>query len=241
MPKTLIKIDLSKSPYKNPTIHNRWHPDIPMVAWVKPGDDFIVETYDWTGGFIKNNDSADDVRDIDLSIVHFLSGPIGVEGAEPGDLLVVDLLDIGAHAGKPLGLQRFLLEEEWRRLPDRSFSAGAEIDLGHLGPLHPFAPRSRREVCRPHSSRPDRLPAGRQAAGDLEQARGRFHRHQSDAGAAARQSAVRRHRAYGHARRATPRPRSAPRARAPCRRASMAAIATSRTCRADRRSISRST
>jgi acetamidase/formamidase len=36
------------------------------------------------------------VRDIDLSIVHFLSGPIGVKGAEPGDLLVVDLLDVGA-------------------------------------------------------------------------------------------------------------------------------------------------
>ncbi len=95
MPKTLIKIDLSDSPYNNPAIHNRWHPDIPMIAWVKPGDDFVVETYDWTGGFIQNNDSADDVRDIDLSIVHFLSGPIGVEGAEPGDLLVVDLLDIG--------------------------------------------------------------------------------------------------------------------------------------------------
>ena len=76
-------------------IHNRWHPDVPIVAWVSPGDDFIIETYDWTGGFIKNNDSADDVRDIDLSIVHFLSGPIGVKGAEPGDLLVVDLLDIG--------------------------------------------------------------------------------------------------------------------------------------------------
>jgi formamidase len=28
--------------------------------------------------------------------VHFLSGPIGIEGAEPGDLLVVDLLDVGA-------------------------------------------------------------------------------------------------------------------------------------------------
>ena len=95
MPETLIKVDLTKSAYENDMIHNRWHPDIPMVAWVKPGDDFIIETYDWTGGFIKNNDSADDVRDIDLSIVHFLSGPIGVKGAEPGDLLVVDLLDVG--------------------------------------------------------------------------------------------------------------------------------------------------
>jgi formamidase len=96
MSKTLIEIDLSESPYKNEMIHNRWHPDIPMVAWVKPGDDFVVQTYDWTGGFIKNDESADDVRDIDLSIVHFLSGPIGVHGAEPGDLLVVDLLDVGA-------------------------------------------------------------------------------------------------------------------------------------------------
>ena len=95
MPDTLIKVDLTQSAYENDMIHNRWHPDIPIVAWVKPGDDFIIETYDWTGGFIKNNDSADDVRDIDLSIVHFLSGPIGVKGAEPGDLLVVDLLDIG--------------------------------------------------------------------------------------------------------------------------------------------------
>ena len=95
MPETLIKVDLSKSAYDNDMIHNRWHPDIPMVSWVNPGDDFIIETYDWTGGFIKNNDSADDVRDIDLSIVHFLSGPIGVKGAEPGDLLVVDLLDVG--------------------------------------------------------------------------------------------------------------------------------------------------
>ena len=95
MPETLIKVDLTQSAYDNDMVHNRWHPDIPMVATVKPGDDFIVETYDWTGGFIKNNDSADDVRDIDLSIVHFLSGPIGVKGAEPGDLLVVDLLDVG--------------------------------------------------------------------------------------------------------------------------------------------------
>ena len=62
MPETLIKVDLTQSAYENDMIHNRWHPDVPMVAWVNPGDDFIVETYDWTGGFIKNNDSADDVR-----------------------------------------------------------------------------------------------------------------------------------------------------------------------------------
>ena len=51
---------------------------------VKPGEDFIIETYDWTGGFIKNNDSADDVRDIDLSIVHFLSRPDRRRGRRAG-------------------------------------------------------------------------------------------------------------------------------------------------------------
>ncbi|WP_428490303.1 formamidase [Rhodopila sp.] len=111
MPDTLIKVDLSQSPYQNDMIHNRWHPDIPMVATVKPGADFIVECYDWTGGFIKNNDSAEDVRDIDLSIVHFLSGPIGVDGAEPGDLLVVDFLDIGAFPHNPWGFNGFFSKQ----------------------------------------------------------------------------------------------------------------------------------
>jgi formamidase len=96
MSNTLIKVDLAQPAPSNPLVHNRWHPDIPIAVWVKPGDDFVLETYDWTGGFIKNNDSADDVRDIDLTTVHYLSGPVGVKGAEPGDLLVVDLLDIGA-------------------------------------------------------------------------------------------------------------------------------------------------
>ena len=77
MADTLIKVDLSKPATSNENVHNRWHPDIPMACWVKPGDEFILETYDWTGGFIKNNDSADDVRDIDLSTVHYLSGPVG--------------------------------------------------------------------------------------------------------------------------------------------------------------------
>jgi formamidase len=94
--KTLIKLDLDKKPWEQDgLIHNRWHPDLPMVAMVKPGDEFRVECMDWTGGQIGNNDSANDVRDVDLTQVHYLSGPIGVEGAEPGDLMVVDILDVG--------------------------------------------------------------------------------------------------------------------------------------------------
>jgi formamidase len=92
---TLIKIDVSAAPSKLDVIHNRWHPDVPIVAWVKPGAEFRVECIDWTGGQIKNDDSAHDIHVVDLTKVHYLSGPIGVEGAEPGDLLAVDILDVG--------------------------------------------------------------------------------------------------------------------------------------------------
>jgi formamidase len=92
MPETLITVDLEASPQTNDKIHNRWHPDIPIVEWVEPGADFIVEAYDWTGSQIKNDDDAADVRDVELPQVHYLSGPIGVKGAEPGDLLIVDFV-----------------------------------------------------------------------------------------------------------------------------------------------------
>jgi acetamidase/formamidase len=40
---------------------------------------------------------SDDIRDVDLTRVHNLSGPVAVEGAEPGDCLVVDILDGMVH------------------------------------------------------------------------------------------------------------------------------------------------
>lgn len=101
--KTLIKVDLNASPESQEYLHNRWHPDIPMVAYVKPGDEFRVECIDWTGGQINNDDNAKDIDVVDLTKVHYLSGPIGVEGAEPGDLLVVDILDVGTLAESDWG------------------------------------------------------------------------------------------------------------------------------------------
>lgn len=97
MPKTIISVDVSKAPEEQPSLmHNRWHPNIPAQVSVKPGDVFRIETLDWTGGQIKDNDSANDMRDVELRRVHYMSGPVAVVGAKPGDLLVVDILDIGA-------------------------------------------------------------------------------------------------------------------------------------------------
>ncbi len=110
--KTLIKVDVKKAPNEQGgVIHNRWHPDLPMVAMVKPGDEFRVECIDWTGAQINNDDTANDIRDVDLTKVHYLSGPIGVEGAEPGDLLVVDILDVGTLAESEWGFTGLFAKE----------------------------------------------------------------------------------------------------------------------------------
>ncbi|HEY8451844.1 MAG TPA: formamidase [Natronosporangium sp.] len=96
MPEVLFPLDSNKR-FRDQEIvgHNRWHPDIPPVATVRPGQSFRVYCREWFDGEIHNDDSADDVRDAPLTIVHALSGPFAVEGAEPGDLLLVDILDIG--------------------------------------------------------------------------------------------------------------------------------------------------
>lgn len=47
-----------------------------------------------TGGQITNNDNADDVRNIDLTHIHYLTGPFEIEGAQPGDVLLEEIMDV---------------------------------------------------------------------------------------------------------------------------------------------------
>lgn len=56
-----------------------------------------------TGGQIKNDDCADDVKNVDLTKVHYLSGPFEVEGAMPGDLLLVEIMDVQPFEDRPWG------------------------------------------------------------------------------------------------------------------------------------------
>ncbi|MFB7497266.1 formamidase [Streptomyces sp. NPDC056161] len=96
MPDVIFPLD-STRPFTEQELlgHNRWHPEIPAAVMVKPGESFRVDCREWFDGAIKNDDSAEDILNAPLNSVHRLSGPIGVEGAKPGDLLVVDILDVG--------------------------------------------------------------------------------------------------------------------------------------------------
>ena len=96
MPKQVFPLDSSKKFEDQEKIgHNRWHPEIPPVATLKRGDTFRVDCREWFDGAIVNDDSADDILNAPLLTVHKLSGPFAVEGAKPGDLLIVDILDVG--------------------------------------------------------------------------------------------------------------------------------------------------
>src|SRR6266403_1749782 len=85
---------LSEEPEKG---HNRWHPDIPPILEVRQGQVVGVETRDAFDGQFTAKTTANKVRGVNLNVVHPLTGPIYIDGAEPGDILEVSIADI--HVG----------------------------------------------------------------------------------------------------------------------------------------------
>jgi len=92
--RTALRVDRDKPASEQKGLHNRWHPDIPFVGAIKDGEVVKIECLDWTGGQIKNDDSADDVKNVDLTKIHYLSGPFEIEGAGPGDVLELEIQDV---------------------------------------------------------------------------------------------------------------------------------------------------
>lgn len=72
--------------------HNRWHPDLEPVAAVRPGDVVTLETRDGLDGQLTRSSTHADCTALDLGLGHPLTGPVLVQGAEPGDVLEVELL-----------------------------------------------------------------------------------------------------------------------------------------------------
>lgn len=70
------------------------HQIVPSVSSIKDGEIVKIECVDWTGGQITNSDDADDVKNVDLTKIHYLTGPFDIEGAEPGDVLLVEIQDV---------------------------------------------------------------------------------------------------------------------------------------------------
>jgi formamidase len=90
-----IRIDRGKTLLEEPsTGHNRWHPDVPPVVRCEPGDEVVLETRDAFDGQMTPDAPLEIVGAPNLDVVHPLTGPVYVEGAEPGDLLEVEILEV---------------------------------------------------------------------------------------------------------------------------------------------------
>src|SRR5713226_5891698 len=67
-------------------------PELEPVLEVEPGDVVTFETRDCFDGQIRSEDDL--VTSIDFERVNAATGPVAVRGAEPGDSLIVEILDV---------------------------------------------------------------------------------------------------------------------------------------------------
>jgi len=79
---------------QDPNCFNRYHPAIQPVAKANPGDLIVVHTRDALDSNLTIDSLPKDVLAIDLNLIHPMTGPIHIEGAERGDVLAVQLINI---------------------------------------------------------------------------------------------------------------------------------------------------
>jgi acetamidase/formamidase len=84
---------------------------VPACGKIANNEVVKIECLDWTGGQIQNNDSAEDVRTVDLTEIHYLSGPFDIETAEPGDVLLVEIQDVQPFQDQPWGFTGVFAKE----------------------------------------------------------------------------------------------------------------------------------
>ncbi|MDP6662774.1 MAG: acetamidase/formamidase family protein [SAR202 cluster bacterium] len=90
-----VTIDRDKRLRDEPhTGHNRWHPDVPPIVEVAPGEEVVLETRDASDGQIKPNTTEADFDSFDTKVSHPLTGPVYVQGAKPGDLLEIEYVNV---------------------------------------------------------------------------------------------------------------------------------------------------
>ena len=124
-------------------VHFGWNRDHPPLLSIASGSEVSLETQDASGGQFSPRSTADDVAKLDFERVNPVTGPIFVEGAHPGDVLQVELLEIEPGSwGWTAEIPGFGLLTD--RFPDPWLHVW-ELDGGRAGftdgvsvPLQPF-------------------------------------------------------------------------------------------------------
>ena len=127
------------------SVHHAWDPGLDPVLTVEPGDVVEFECRDATDDHLGPDATMADVLAREFE-GHPLTGPVAVEGVEPGDVLAVSLRSF-EHRG--IGFTYFYPGERGAGLLPNEFPEGAlhvwdlEDDVGHFVngievPLDPF-------------------------------------------------------------------------------------------------------
>jgi acetamidase/formamidase len=78
--------------------HSVWDRSLVPRLRIEPGDEVAFECVDASGGQVHPGMTTAEYLTIDRTRIHALTGPVWVDGAEPGDVLQVDVLST-RHAG----------------------------------------------------------------------------------------------------------------------------------------------
>lgn len=110
--------------------HFGWDNSISPVLEIESGGDVELEVRDASGGQLDRNSGLDAVAALDFARVNPVTGPVFVKGAEPGDVLAVDILELrprdwGWTAIIPgFGLLSDEFTEPWLRISEVDSGAG---------------------------------------------------------------------------------------------------------------------
>jgi acetamidase/formamidase len=72
--------------------HSVWDRSIPPRLHIHSGDEVAYECVDASGGQVHPGMTIQDYVAIDRTRIHALTGPVWIDGAEPGDVLEIDVL-----------------------------------------------------------------------------------------------------------------------------------------------------
>jgi formamidase len=90
-----LAVDRSRSILRSDAnSHNRVWPDLPAVGAIDPGDELVAELRDGMDGELLAIADAAALTTLDLGANHPLTGPVEVRGAQPGDVVVVEVQSI---------------------------------------------------------------------------------------------------------------------------------------------------
>jgi acetamidase/formamidase len=123
--------------------HSRWNTTLLPRLTIDSEDVVHFECQDSSGAQVHRGMTVEEFQGIDRGLIHALTGPVAIEGAEPGDVLQIDVLDVrhkewgwssvipGLGFLKQRFTKPFLFHWELERLISRSLGPA-------IVPLRPF-------------------------------------------------------------------------------------------------------